>query len=388
VSVALVIGLALAATGARPDSYGPATGPGGTVGATGSATGGVTGGATGGVTGGLPRFFAQFTGTNPVGSTVVIRSVATGGVVASASLPRPAGWSMLADAMAAAPDGRTFYVAYTAIHAGTAQTRIYRFGFGGTTLTLIKGGVIPGSASVGLRGSMAVSPDGTKLVLTVATPGHDGDGPGSMDELAVIDLRTGVRTTWQGGLDRPGRALLIQDVSWRADGRSVVFLALWCNPAAALGLCADATVPVTARAAEVRALAVASGGGLLDRGAVLMSQQSTLYVIAHAVAAPGPGGLTLVLLTGRTTTTGTWPVVIVERVTARSGLQAVVEYRLAARNASQRPRDIQLGDDPSGQHLLLTLDRPSGFLFGWIGQGKLHALPISQPHYGHSITAW
>jgi hypothetical protein len=209
-----------------------------------------------------------------------------------------------------------------------------------------------------------------------------------MDELAVIDLRTGIRTTWQGGLDRPGRALLIRDVSWRADGRSVVFLALWCNPAAALVLCADATVPVTARAEEIRALDVASGSGSLDRGAVLMSPKSTLYVIAHAVAAPGPGGLTLILLTGRTATAGTWPVVIVERVTAGGGRQEVVDYRLAARNASQRPHDVELGADPSGQHLLLTLDLPSGFLFGWIGQGKLHALPISQPRYGHSVTAW
>jgi hypothetical protein len=370
-AVALVIGLALVATGGRPDASGPAAGHGRTPATT-----------------GLPRFYAQLTGTNPVDSTVLIRSVTTGEVVASASLPPQAGWSMLADAMTAAPDGRTFYVAYTAIHAGTAQTRIYRFGFGGDTLTLIKGGVIPGSASVALHGSMAVSPDGTKLALTVATPGHDGNGPGSMDELAVIDLRTGIRTTWQGGLDRPGRALLIQDVSWRADGRSVVFLALWCNPAAALNLCADATVPATARAAEVRALGVASGGGSLDRGAVLMRQQSTLSVIAHAVAGPGPGGLTLVLLTGRTTTAGTWPVVIVERVTAHSGLKAAVDYRLAARNPSQRPHDVELGADPSGQHLLLSVDRQSGFLFGWISQGKLHPLPVSLPHYGHSITAW
>lgn len=371
-AVALVIGLALVVTGGgRPDTGGPAAGRGRTAATT-----------------GLPRFYAQLTGTNPVDSTVVIRSVTTGEAVASASLPGQAGWTMLADAMAAAPDGRTFYVAYTAIHAGAVQTRIYRFGFGGTAPDLIKGGVIPGSASVALHGSMAVSPDGTKLALTVATPGHDGDGPGSMDELAVIDLRTGIRTTWQGGLDRPGRTLLIQDVSWRADGRSVVFLALWCNPAVALHLCADATVPVTARAAEVRALGVASGGGSLDRGAVLMSQQSTLYVIAHAVAGPGPGGLTLVLLTGRTTTAGTWPVVIVERVTARSGLQAAVDYRLAARNPSQWPHDVELGADPSGQHLLLSLDRRSGFLFGWIGQGKLHPLPVSLPHYGPSITAW
>jgi hypothetical protein len=203
-AVALVIGLALVGTGGgRPDTGGPAAGRGSTAATT-----------------GLPRFFAQLTGTNPVDSTVVIRSVTTGEVVASASLPGQAGWSMLADAMAAAPDGRTFYVAYTAIHAGTAQTRIYRFGFNGIAPNLIKGGVIPGSASVVLHGSMAVSPDGTKLALTVATPGHDGDGPGSMDELAVIDLRTGIRTTWQGGLDRPGRALLIRDVSWRADGRS------------------------------------------------------------------------------------------------------------------------------------------------------------------------
>lgn len=67
---------------------------------------------------------------------------------------------------------------------------------------------------------------------------------------------------------------------------------------------------------------------------------------------------------------------------------AAVDYRLAARNPSQQPHDVELGADPSGQHPLLTLDRPSGFLFGRIGQGKLHPLPVSLPHYGHSITAW
>jgi hypothetical protein len=180
VSVALVIGLALALTNVRGQLAGPA-------------------GST--AASGLPRYFAQFADTKGAGGSVEIRSVSTGAVVASAPSPRKAGWPVLADTMAAAPDGRTFYVAYIAQHAGISpQTWIYRFSTTGSRLTMIKGGVIPHSASTGLRGSMAVSPDGTKLALTVARPRHEtGAGPGTLDKIVVVDLRTGARSGWEGG---------------------------------------------------------------------------------------------------------------------------------------------------------------------------------------------
>jgi hypothetical protein len=377
VSVALVIGLALALTSVP----GWLAGRGGPAGSTAAS--------------GLPRYFAQFAGTNPVGARVEIRSVATGSVVASAPSPRRAGWSVQPDVMAAAPDGRTFYVAYKAIQPGsatTAQTWIYRLGTAGSGLTLIKDGAIPDSASAGVGSSMAVSPDGTKLALTVARPVPGTSGPASTDEIVTVDLRTGARTAWQGGLGRSGRTLLIPDVSWTADGRSVVFLALWCNPAIALNLCADAFVPTLSRMEQVGSIPVTSGGGSLARGTVLLRQQGSLAgpipVIADAVAGPRPDELTLVLLSGRTTAAGAWPVATVERVAASNGSVLGTDYRLAAGRGGQPPHDIELGADPGGRHLLLTYGSRSGFVTGWISQGTLRPLPIRQPYLGFPITAW
>jgi hypothetical protein len=372
-SVALVIGLALALTsGGRPGASGPTAGHGGTTSTT-----------------RLPRFFAQFTGTNPEGSTVVIRSVSTGAVVASAPLPRQAGWSMLADTMAAAPDGRTFYVAYTAMHAGATQTRIYRLGYAGTALTLIKGGVIPHSASAGVRGSMAVSPDGTKVALTVATPGHDGNGPGSMNKIVAVDLRTGSQAAWQGGLDVLNQVLLFQDVSWTADGRSLVFLVVWCDPAIGLNLCEEGLGPAISRAQQVRSVPVATGGGSLHRSEVLLAMGTTVPVIAHAIAGPRPDELTLVWLSGRKTTAGAWPVVTVQRLKVINGVVLSTEYRLVTGRGELPPRGVGLGADPSGQHLLLTIRTQGGLVTGWIGPKGLRLLPAPrQPYSGWPVTAW
>jgi hypothetical protein len=374
-SVALVIGLALALTGGgRPAVGDPAASRVGTVGVT-----------------ALPRFFAQFTGADPVGSSVELRAIATGKVVASAPAPRQAGWSMVSDGMAAAPGGRTFYVAYTAVHApsGAAQTRIYRLSVAGTALTPVKGGVIPQSVPTGLRTFMAVSPDGTRLALTVtrSIPGRRY-GPGSTDEIAVVDLRTGARIAWQGGLDRSGRTPVIRDVSWTADGRSVVFLMLWCDSAVNLNLCLSALGPPASRTEQVRSVPLTSAAGSLARSTVLLGQDGTLPFIADAVVGPRPGELTLAVLSARTAATGGRPVATVERVAARTGSVLGISYRLVLGPDEETPQGVVLGADPSGQHLLLTYGVPGGFRTGWISQGRLRPLPVRQPYPGPSITAW
>jgi hypothetical protein len=377
VSVVLVIGLALAVTSA-PGRLASVT------------QGGRVGAASGAV--GIPRYFAQFGGTNPIGANVEIRSVATGSVVASAPSPRQAGWSVQPDTMAAAPDGRTFYVAYRAIQPGsstTAQTWIYRLSTAGSGLILIKGGMIPYGAPAGVDSSMAVSPDGAKLALTAARPVPETSGLASMDKIIVVDLRTGARIAWEGGLDLLGRPLLIPDVSWTPDGRSVVFLALGCDPAIGLDLCENAFGPTVSRVEQVRSLPVASGGGSLTGGTVLLRRGGAVPVIADAVAGPRPGELTLVLLSGRTTTAGAWPVATVERVAAGTGSVLGTDYRLVTGRGGQPSRDIELGADPSGQHLLLTFGGRSGWVTGSISHGTLRPLPLGQqPYLGYPITAW
>ncbi|MGD0245073.1 MAG: hypothetical protein ABSB59_32750 [Streptosporangiaceae bacterium] len=373
VSVALVVGLALALTSA----------PGRLAGRSGPAS------AAAAV---FPRYFAQFAGTDPVGASVDIRSVATGSVVASAPSPRQAGWSVQPDAMAAAPDGRTFYVAYVAQHPGTStppQTWIYRFSATGSALTMIRDGVITDSASIGLRASMAVSPDGTRLALTVAGPrAGAGGGPGTTDKIVVVDLRTGARSGWAGGLDRGGRTLLIPDVSWTPDGQSVIFLALWCNPAIGLNLCENAFVPAASRLEQVRSVPAASAGGLLSGGRVLLSQADVVPVITAVAGGPRPGELTLLVLSGRKTTAGAWPVATVERVAEGTGRVLGTDYRLLTPRGGNPSPDVELGADPGGQHLLLTTGSRDGFLTGWVHGGLFRPLPIRQPYLGYPITAW
>jgi len=370
-SVALVIGVALALASVPGRLAGPPPASRG-----------------GPAAAGLPRYFVQVAAANPLGPTTVeIRSVATGKVVASAPSPRPAGWSVYPTSTAAAPGGRTFYVAYNALRAGSpGQTWIYRFSITSSALTMAKGGLIPRSGASGIRGSMAVSPDGTRLALTVGRPAGRSNG-GPRDAIAVIDLRTGAQATWQGGLDRSGRALQIPDVSWTPDGQSVVFLALWCDPAIDLGLCAEGIAPSAIRGQQVRSLPVSSRAGPLARGSVLLAA-GTVPVIAHAVAGPRPGELTLVVLSGRSATAGAWQVATVERVAARTGSVLGVGYRLATRRPSQLIRDIMLGVTPGGQHLLLSYAGQDGFRTGWIGQGKFHPLPVPQPYRVVPITAW
>jgi hypothetical protein len=53
----------------------------------------------------------------------------------------------------------------------------------------------------------------------------------------VIDLRTGTRSAYAGGLYRAGKGFSIPELSWTADSRSVVFLGLWCNFPAASNPC-------------------------------------------------------------------------------------------------------------------------------------------------------
>jgi hypothetical protein len=373
VSVALVIGLALAVTGGA--SWRPASGPP----------------AGSGRTTGFPAYFAQFAPAISSRLTLQVRSTSTGSVVASAPSPQPPGWAVTFDAMAASPDGRTFYVGFNASHLSKSpvirQLWIYRLTITNSSLTRITGGVIPGDAMAGVAGAMAVSPDGTKLALTAATGPLASHSRGSMDKITVIDLRTGARSTWQGGLYRAGQMLTISDISWTANGRSLVFLAMWCQPILAPNLCADASGPLAYRAAQVRSISAGTGGAL-DRGALLLAQSARSPVIADAVAGPDAGELTLVVLSGRVGQAGQWPAFAVERVSALTGSLMGVEYRSASLGAGQQPHDARISPDPSGRYLLVSYGGRSGFSTGWIDHGNLHYLPISRPYLGYPITAW
>jgi hypothetical protein len=341
---------------------------------------------------GFPRYMADFEGSIPPGLRLVVRSTSTGAMVASAPMPAVPGWLLTANAIAAAPDDRTFYVDYDAVKSAgrplVEQIWIYRLTVtsdgSSTPLTRIKGGEIAGDATLGLGGSMAVSPDASKLALTADTTEQlDNTTPGWADKIIVVDLRTGGRSVWQGGMYRSGRTFTIPDISWTADGQSLVYLGLWCNFPPATNPCTGASSgPDGYRDTQVRSLNVAAAGGKLDDGALLLRQSARYPVIAGAAAGPDGSDLSVLVLSGPLKEY-TWSNVAVEHVSTVTGSLLGVDYRSSAGG----PSDLTwIGADPSGWYVLFAGSVPERFSAGWISHGTFRRLPFPD-HAGDSV-AW
>jgi hypothetical protein len=379
VSVVLLVGLVVAVTGGLRTTGGPGHGQ-----ATASAS-----------HPGLPGYFASFSGSSSLSQYVVVRSTLTGAVTARVATPEAPPHEQLADdALAAAPDDHTFYVEYNTIPVTvSSQIRIYAFSItssgSATPMTPVKGGTFVGRSQIA-AGSLAVSPDGSELALTADRSLQPSAYADFSDQIVVIDLRNGARSTWQGGLDRPGRSLSIADLSWAPDGRSLVFLAQWC--ASALDACTGGPAPGNYRDAQARSLRVASGGGALDQGPVLLRTSARYPVIVQAFAGPDGGDLTALVLSGPVSTlTDQTRQVAVERISAATGSVLGTEYRTLYRLivslafGGGKAALIWISPDPAGRYLLFSYDNGYGFYTGWLSQGELHPLPVEEPDSG---PAW
>jgi hypothetical protein len=319
-----------------------------------------------------------------------VECTATGAVIGTLGAPKVLsdGW-VIADDLAAAPSARTFYAEYDAASRTLDQIWIYRFSITSsgsvTAMSRIRGGTIPGNAGIGDTASLAVSPDGTKLALTADSTKDLGNKiPGYADKIIVIDLRTGARTVWQGDLYRSGKTFSIPYLSWAPDGKSLVYLGQWCDLSPAAGQCpGGGSGPQMYRDTQVRSLAAATGGGLLD-GTLLFGQSARYPVIAGVLAGPD-GDLTLLVLSGHLVDGLAWSKIAVERVSA-SGTLLGVDYHSLTQGSEGQPEYVSLSADPSGRYLLVGYNGKGGLAIGWIGQGKFHRL--MPPHLGNSVTAW
>jgi hypothetical protein len=346
----------------------------------------------------MPGYFVRIAGTGP-SNRIEVQSVSTGAVVATVRPPKPPpGGAVDYEALAAAPDDRTFYVEYQAISANPTVKQVWILSFrltasgAATPLRIVKGGLINNQPG-GLQtwGNLAVSPDGTRLALTVdASNTVPSLSPGYSDMIIVIDLRTGLQMQWQGGLYRPGKQFSIPDVSWSADGQSLVFLGQWCD-ATASPRCDGTSGPGGYRDAQVWSLSTAVGGGSLSDGHLLLRQSARYPVIAQALGGPDGSDLALAVLSGQVDTNGDRPQLTVEHVSA-DGSTRSVDYRISrTQGFGGSPRQVWIAADPGGQHLLVSYAVAGGFTIGWIDHGAFHELPITQPYLPNDTTlviAW
>ena len=358
---------------------------------TGPATGNGNGTATA-----RPPYFAAL--VNPVYlhkkglAYTAVYSTRTGGLVTKVANPKIPGRIVTADRVAASPDGRIFYVEYDVVganrDASNGQIWIYRFGItpaGATSpLTRVNGGVISGCAGANDGESLIASPDGTKLVLTA----NVGCWiiPGYATEVITLDLATGQHHEWQGGLNRKGKELTLPTISWTADSRSLVFLALWCNPQPGPGEnpCTGTSGPNGFRDTQVRTLDVTTGGGQLTSGRVLLTQSKRFPVIQEAYAGPDLGDLTLVVLSGHVNAAGAWSELTIERVSAATGAVRTVLYRTSDLHGQEgKPGWILLIPDATGRHLLfsyVTSPPDLRYFTGSISGGRFRLLPGEEPY--------
>ncbi len=323
-------------------------------------------------------------------SQLVVIATATGAVVARAPMPDNA--PAVPAGIAAAPDDRTFY----ALFRVGVQTRIYTLSIParGTraTMTLIKGGVLSNTSGPGYpvnldEDQLAVSPNGTELALTTGTARPATQMP---DQIVVVNLRTGAHRVWQGGLDRPGRAFGVVNLSWADGGKSLVFLAQWCDLYGTMfegidqdAYCSGANTPDGYRDAQVWSLNATTDGGSLNDGRLLLRQSAAYPTIAQAIAGPGGTGLTVLVLPGPISVSeyapAGWHDLVIDRISADGSL-AGTQYRAAHSATAFTLPNMTLNWDPSGRYLILV----NGLhpLYAWVGDGTLHSSPVPGPYSG------
>ncbi len=311
-------------------------------------------------TAGPPRYYATLEEPG-----IVIRATATGAVTGRIPdvPPGPLGFGRHAMAIAATDGGREFIAAYSGtLHTHQDRTWLYSFHLtvaGRVTgFAPVRGGAFPDL--IAARG-IAVSPGGSKVAVVLFPPLNPAKGR-SPAEIGVVDLRTGAKALWAGGMQRARFGFNIASVSWAPDGRSLLFLGVWCHSE----VIGSEYCTAGPHDAQLRTLRLTPGGGRLTQGRVLLADSGRYPNIIQALAGPGGKSITLVELTGpEAGTVNPEPRDLRVIQVPRAGGRPRLLYHAAVDSNA----DVFLGSDASGRYLLLLWARN-----GWIDHGRLRLL--------------
>jgi hypothetical protein len=310
---------------------------------------------------------------------LTVRATSTG--LLTDRLPPPDVWAgasaRLETAVAAAANGRTFVVIYNDRGDGTGpyRTAIYTF-----TLTSaghiadfnpVKDGVLSGLARI----SAAVSPDGSKVAIAgVPEAAAEGNGqPLQPARIVVVNLRTGRRGIFQGGMGRRGQQFGIGNVSWADDGRSLAYLAQWCPE---LDVQFTASCDVGTGVTQLRMISAASDGGPLSSGHVLLRESRLLPSVLAALITPDGASVVALTTRGRE--------ISVVRVAPGTGRPIIMVYRKRLIHALMA---AFLASDGTGQYLII--DENFGSVDGWVHAGRFHPMTIGRSFVELSCSpAW
>jgi hypothetical protein len=300
---------------------------------------------------GMPPYYVI---TSHDGATAVIRSSATGAVLATA--PLPAGIDPKLSLIGAAGNSHTFVLALSP----DSGTRFYllRVSAGGHSARLAPLAV-PGLPAGEFANAIAVSPDGRELAVAVQT------GAGARGFVEVVTLATGAVRTWAA--TRPG---MPEQLSWASNGRDLGFF--WTD---------DAGTPAASAAGLWVLDTTAAGRNLMSGRRILAASDGPDEVQTALLSPDGATAIASVTYNGtRRVAAGTVVGGIVE-VSARTGLPLRTllaehaAYSGDPGHAGWYVTGCQLpGIDASGEHLLVSCDS-----FGRLDRARFTTLPGSAP---------
>jgi hypothetical protein len=348
----------------------------------------------------LPAAPLRFYVTTDVAITkVVVRSTATGRVVAVVPVtPVEHNGTLVAPALATAGNG-TFYLA--AFQRGVREERIYRFRLTAaghvTGFARVAGGALrPGWAA----DALAASANGSRIAVgAFYYPSHVNPGPEQSDEVVVINTTTGAQRTWRGGSLAGGYNFFrVASLSW-AGNRELAVLGQWCpavdpNPG---GEGCDRGE----RRAQLRAINPAGpGGGSVVDGRLLLRQAPRTF-LAQALASPDGSVITAMVLRGKIIgnphISGGYPANLsVEQVSAATGHLLGVVYRRYLGDTSivsgTESDPLMLITDATGDHLIVYGGvcglHCSNEFNGWLDGRRL--VPLLPTGFAHreAAEAW